>query len=58
MTEDNTTNNKTILCEVCGTALVPTKKPITHDGSLKHDGSFTYGGQICPKCHPEYVSEE
>lgn len=58
MTENNTTNDKTIFCNVCGTALVPSKKPITRDSQLKHDGSFTYGNKICPKCHPEYVSEE
>lgn len=58
MTEDDTANSKTILCEVCGTPLVHSKKEITYDGSLVYDGSFNYNNDICPKCHPEYVSEE
>lgn len=58
MAEDNKTKDNTILCEVCGTPLIHSKKDIDYEnGSLVCDGSFTFGNDICPKCHPEYADQ-
>ncbi len=46
------------VCKVCGTKFVPAKEPIKMDGSLTLDGSFNFGNEVCPKCHPELAKED
>ena len=51
------TENTKLVCEKCGTPLVPVKAK--YNGSMKYDGTSTYGSQmICPNCHPELVKEK
>ena len=45
-------------CKICGTPLVPSKKELKMDGSLKMAGSWSMGNMACPKCHPELVKAE
>ncbi len=37
-----------------------TQKPVCKvcDGSLTLDGSFNFGNEVCPKCHPELAKED
>lgn len=52
-------SEKVTHCPKCGTLLVP----IQNDALLNQtghpiDGTITFDGRVCPKCHPEYAGKE
>lgn len=51
----NENKNDVVKCAVCETEMVPKKQGTALDGGRTMDGSSTWGGLVCPKCHPELV---
>ena len=50
--------NETKTCAICGTPFVPAKKELILGEELVLDGTWGFGNEVCPKCHPDLVKDE